>query len=245
LRGELPKALIQEADQSKDTELPPQTGLQEENVFAPQPDIAAQDAAKARKEEILREFNNESIGEVDEKKPPSNDLKDMGKAGAIKDAAAILYREFSARDVDQALAPLKNVAADDVGARTDDLAMGEPRSEDGGPMSTPGNFPRRAPLKKVTTSPSERSLSGPRLVTAQELGKVPLGLRVKRHKKYDFSPEQLADAEKLKDEKSIANARQRKIKARDELTEEEDERGRMAEAFVKRARRYQATPTPR
>jgi hypothetical protein len=75
---------------------------------------------------------------------------------------------------------------------------------------------------------------------------VPHALRVKQHKKYDFPPELLADPERVKSEQSIASARKRKIRDGEKLTDEEDDRGRMAEAFVKQAgRRHSEASAPK
>jgi hypothetical protein len=93
--------------------------------------------------------------------------------------------------------------------------------------------------KETTTLAPVREPAAPREVTAEELGKVPSALLVKPHKKYNFAPELLADEERVKVEQSISNARKRKIRAGEPLTEEEDDRGRMAEAFVKQAGRRQ------
>lgn len=90
---------------------------------------------------------------------------------------------------------------------------------------------------RATAEPRPEAPAVPRRVTAEELDNVPPALQVKAHKKYDFAPELLADPERLKAELSIANARKRKIRAGEPLSEREDERGRMAESFVKQAGR--------
>src|SRR5271155_4418070 len=75
-----------------------------------------------------------------------------------------------------------------------------------------------------------------RFVTAKELDKVPPGLRVKQHQKYEFAPEELADPGRVKSERSIANARNYKLRKGVALSDDEDERGRVAEAFIQQAR---------
>jgi hypothetical protein len=104
----------------------------------------------------------------------------------------------------------------------------------------PQDAPVPAALKTRPTTATVAHGAAPRAVTAEELfGNVPSNLQVKAHKKYEFSPELLKDPEALKAAQRIANARNKKIRGGAKLSEEEDGRGRVAESFIKQARRRQ------
>jgi hypothetical protein len=158
----------------------------------------------------------ESNSDVDAGIHPRNDLSIVDTAEAIEAARAMLSRVFPAERVGKAL---EDLATGGESAGTDVPATVEPRPDG------------------VTLSPH----AAPRRVTAEELvGNVPSALRVKPHKKYDFPAELLDKEEAIKAEQSIANARKRKMRAGEPLSEDEDERGKMAESFVKQAGRRRA-----
>jgi hypothetical protein len=148
------------------------------------------------------------------------------------------------------LEPVRPPAAPDLVRQAERRATVEAEPEDPRPASTPGNFSTRAPLSNVPSSPPELPSSGPRLVTADELFRnVPPSQRSKPRQKYQFAPDLLNDPEALSLAKSIANARNYKVRKGIAMAEEEDARGKMAESFVKQAERRQrqaagGTPIP-
>ena len=188
---------------------------------------------------------------VGESKPPYYTDGPMDNAAAkIAAAARTLLghgvKELPGTDLNKLL---RVVAAEIEARETTGRATAEPRSEDGRPVSTPGNFPTRATLTDVGTSPAQAPPSGPRLVTADELfGDVLPSQRSKPRQKYQFAPELLNDPKALGLAKSIANARNYKVRKGITMAEEEDARGKMAESFVKQAERRQrksaGTPIP-